>query len=74
MAKYYVFKDLHALDPVTMTWYQGPEGAGAPSAKFNHSANIVGGTKMYIFGDWSKKDGKNYFNDVYILDLEIMAW
>ena len=22
------FKDLHALDPVTMTWYQGPGGAG----------------------------------------------
>ena len=65
------FKDLHALDPVTMTWYQGPGGAGAPPARFNHSANIVGGTKMYVFGGW---DGKNYFNDVYILDLEIMAW
>lgn len=65
------FKDLHALDPVTMTWYQGPGGAGAPPARFNHSANIVGGTKMYVFGGW---DGKNYFNDIYILDLEIMAW
>ena len=54
-----------------MTWYQGPGGAGAPPARFNHSANIVGGTKMYVFGGW---DGKNYFNDIYILDLEIMAW
>lgn len=27
-----VFRDLHALDPVKMTWYQGPDGAGAPTA------------------------------------------
>jgi len=26
---------------------------------------------MYVFGGW---DGKNYFNDIYVLDLEIMAW
>ncbi len=38
-----VFRDLHALDPVTMTWYQGPEGSGSPSARFGHSANLVGG-------------------------------
>ena len=54
-----------------MTWYQGPAGAGAPPGRFNHSSNIVGGTKMYVFGGW---DGKNYFNDIYVLDLEIMAW
>ena len=66
-----VFRDLHALDPVTMTWYQGPEGGGAPSARFDHSANLVGGTKMIIFGGWN---GNDFFNDVYVLDLEIMAW
>jgi hypothetical protein len=26
---------------------------------------------MYVFGGW---DGKIYYNDVYVLDLEIMAW
>ena len=26
---------------------------------------------MYVFGGW---DGKTYYNDVYVLDLEIMAW
>jgi len=26
---------------------------------------------MNVFGGW---DGKNYFNDIYVLDLEIMAW
>lgn len=66
-----VFRDLHALDPVTMTWYQGPEGGGAPSARFDHSSNLVGGTKMIVFGGWN---GKEFFNDVYVLDLEIMAW
>jgi len=26
---------------------------------------------MYVFGGW---DGKIYYNDVCVLDLEIMAW
>ncbi len=54
-----------------MTWYQGPEGGGAPTARFDHSANLVGGTKMFVFGGWN---GEEFFDDVYILDLEIMAW
>mmetsp|Transcript_32641 Transcript_32641/g.29515 ORF Transcript_32641/g.29515 Transcript_32641/m.29515 type:complete len:95 (-) Transcript_32641:576-860(-) len=66
-----VYRDLHALDPQTMTWYQGPEGSGSPSARYGHSATLVGGSKMLIFGG---SDGKNYFNDLYVLDLEIMAW
>jgi len=66
-----IFRDLHALDPVTMTWYQGPEGGGAPSARFDHSSNLVGGTKMIVFGGWN---GNDFFNDVFVLDLEIMAW
>ena len=66
-----VFRYLHALDPITMTWYQGPEGGGAPAARFDHSANLVGGTKMVIFGGWN---GHDFYNDVYTLDLQIMAW
>ena len=66
-----VYRDLHALDPVTMTWYQGPEGGGAPTARFDHTANLVGGTKMFVFGGWN---GNDFYNDVFILDLEIMAW
>ena len=66
-----VFRDLHALDPLTMTWYQGPEGGGAPAARFDHTANLVGGTKMVIFGGWN---GTDFYNDVYILDLQLMAW
>ena len=26
---------------------------------------------MIVFGGWN---GKEFFNDVYVLDLEIMAW
>lgn len=26
---------------------------------------------MFVFGGWN---GKEYFNDLHILDLEIMAW
>jgi len=32
------YADLHALDPLTMHWMQGPEGAGAPSVRLDHSA------------------------------------
>lgn len=66
-----VYRDLHALDPVSMTWYQGPEGAGAPCARFGHTATLINGTKMFVFGGWN---GKDYYNDLFILDLEIMAW
>jgi len=61
---------LHALDPVKMTWYQGPDGAGAPTARFGHSSTLVGGNKMFVFGGWN---GKEFHNDLHILDLELMA-
>jgi N-acetylneuraminic acid mutarotase len=64
------FRDLHALDPVTMTWYQGPDGGNAPSGRLNHTATLVG-TKMYVFGGWN---GESYFNDLHILDLTNMGW
>jgi len=65
------FRDLHALDPMTMTWYQGPQGGGGPLARYNHSATLVGGSKMFVFGGWN---GHQYFNDLHVLDLEMMAW
>lgn len=27
-----VYKDMYALDPQTMEWFEGPEGSGSPSA------------------------------------------
>jgi len=43
-----------------MTWYQGPEGSGSPSSRFGHTANLVSGSKMLIFGGWN---GTDLFND-----------
>ena len=54
-----------------MTWYQGPEGSGSPSARYAHTASLISGTKILIFGGWN---GIDFFNDVYILELEVMAW
>lgn len=54
-----------------MTWYQGPEGSGSPSARFGHSASLINGSKMLIFGGWN---GRLFYNDLYLLDLEVMAW
>jgi N-acetylneuraminic acid mutarotase len=64
------YRDLHALDPVTMTWYQGPDSGGSPPARYNHSATLVGGTRMFLFGGWN---GQKYYDDLYYLDLEMMA-
>lgn len=45
-----VFRDLHALDSLTMTWYQGPESSGGPTPRYNHSATLVNQVKMFVFG------------------------
>lgn len=45
-----VFKDIHALDPQSMEWFEGPEGSGSPSARFGHSASFIDGKKIFIFG------------------------
>lgn len=66
-----VFKDIHALDPISLTWYQGPEGSGSPQARFGHSANLVLGSKMVVFGG---SDGKEFFNDINVLHLDTMSW
>lgn len=66
-----LFKDIYALDPVSMTWYVGPEGSGSPSARFGHSASLVNGSELVIFGG---SNGEKYFNDVYVLHLETMSW
>ncbi len=44
---------------------------GAPPARYNHSATLVGGTRMFVFGGWN---GTKYYDDLYFLDLEVMAW
>ena len=65
------YKDIHAFDPVSLTWYQGPEGTGSPTERYGHSAGLVMGSKMIVFGGTNQK---SYFNDINVLNLETMAW
>lgn len=64
------YRDLHALDAATLTWYQGPSSGGAPSARHGHSATLHG-TRLYVFGGVC---GCKYFGDLHCLDLSSMAW
>lgn len=54
-----------------LAWYEGPEGSGAPCARFGHSANLINQTKMVVFGGGN---GTDFFNDLYVLDLDAFAW
>ena len=45
-----VHKDLHALDPSTLEWFEGPEGSGSPASRFGHSTNFINGNKIVLFG------------------------
>mmetsp|Transcript_62429 Transcript_62429/g.135294 ORF Transcript_62429/g.135294 Transcript_62429/m.135294 type:complete len:173 (+) Transcript_62429:390-908(+) len=54
-----------------MTWYQGPDGSGSPSGRYGHTANLVDSKKMFVFGG---RDNKKFFQDLYVLDLELMSW
>lgn len=38
---------------------------------FGHTANVVDGTKIYIFGG---TDGTNYYNDLFVIDTETNSW
>lgn len=66
-----VLKDLHALDPETLEWFEGPEGSGSPTARFGHSASVISGNRIVIFGG---QNGEIFFNDVHILHLDTMSW
>lgn len=64
------FRDLHALDTSTLTWYQGPSSGGAPSARHGHTATLQG-TRLFVFGGAC---GVRFFGDLHCLDLSSMAW
>lgn len=66
-----IFKDIHAFDPLTMTWFQGPEGSGSPSARFGHTSSFINNSQMLVFGGYNMD---TFFNDVYVLNLQTMCW
>ena len=66
-----IYKDIHAFDPLTMTWFQGPEGSGSPCARFGHSASFINNSQMLVFGGWNMD---TFYNDIYLLNLQTMCW
>lgn len=64
------FRDLHALDASSMTWYQGPSSGGAPAARHGHTSTLCG-TRLLVFGGACRQ---KYFGDLHCLDLSSMAW
>lgn len=67
-----VYNDLYTFDPDPKknSWLLANETGEAPAPRFNHTANLWN-KKMYIFGGWN---GKEFFNDTIIYDLEKMIW
>ena len=67
-----VYNDLYTFDPdpKKFIWLLANETGEAPSPRYGHTANLYN-KKMYVFGGWN---GKTYFNDVIIYDLEKSAW
>lgn len=54
-----------------MTWYQGPEGSGAPLGRWGHTSTLIKDNRVFVFGG---RNNDVFFNDLHILDLELMAW
>jgi host cell factor len=70
--KFVYLNDIHRLDLETSTWHEVRAGGEPPAPRYGHSAVLVGGTKMFIFG--GKGDNGQVFRDMYYLDLTDSTW
>ncbi|KAJ6834919.1 tip elongation aberrant protein 1-like isoform X1 [Iris pallida] len=69
-------KDLHILDTSTNQWIVPAISGEGPPAREGHSAALVD-KRIFIFGGCGKSIGNPeevYYNDLYILDTEALAW
>ncbi|KAJ6815466.1 tip elongation aberrant protein 1-like isoform X3 [Iris pallida] len=69
-------KDLHILDTSTNQWIVPAISGEGPPAREGHSAALVD-KRIFIFGGCGKSIGNPeevYYNDLYILDTETLAW
>ena len=64
--------DMLMFDFETGLWFDAYCSGDAPCARSGHSACIVAGDKMVVFGGLNN-DGK-YMNDVHVLDTKLFAW
>uniref|UniRef100_A0A0G4GSZ3 BTB domain-containing protein n=1 Tax=Chromera velia CCMP2878 TaxID=1169474 RepID=A0A0G4GSZ3_9ALVE len=52
-------------------WYQPETDDGCPGPRAAHSCDIIGDTKLFVFGGWN---GKKALNDLHILDVDKKKW
>lgn len=51
--------------------WSAPQACGScPTARESHSADVIGGNRVYVFGGWRKGP----LNDLYILETDKMTW
>ncbi|XP_061957076.1 uncharacterized protein LOC133678664 isoform X5 [Populus nigra] len=69
-------KDLRILDTSSHTWISPNVRGDGPDAREGHSAALVG-KRLFIFGGCGKSSDNSheiYYNDLYILNTETLAW
>jgi hypothetical protein len=59
--------EVFTLDIGSYVWYKVPAATNAPGKRWRHSATVVGGNKVVVFGGFSE-DAR--LNDVWVLDLD----
>lgn len=62
---------LYIFDPNLSIWYQPIVTGEVPSPRSGHSACVMQGRKIYVFGGW---DTPVCYNDMYMLDLGLMEF
>ncbi|KAG7261216.1 hypothetical protein CRUP_006941 [Coryphaenoides rupestris] len=62
---------LYIFDPHLSIWYQPIVTGDKPSPRSGHSACVMQGMKIYVFGGW---DTPVCYNDMYTLDLGLMEF
>ena len=67
--------DLHILDTTQLRWRRPSTSGVAPIEREGHTAAPVG-TRVFIFGGTWVDDEETsiYLNDLFVLDVESMAW
>jgi len=61
------FGDVHLLEPDSPTWSQPSVSGSAPMARMKHSATLVSGSQILVFGGFNKKE--RVLSDFTMLDL-----
>ncbi|ORZ25700.1 hypothetical protein BCR42DRAFT_13029 [Absidia repens] len=72
------FNQLYILDMDTLTWSKPHTFGQCPPPLRAHSCNVVeyltGKQKSYSLYIFGGGDGPNYFNELYVLDVETLTW